>query len=783
MNRFILCSSIVLATSAFAGSPNNSLITPGAGQRGTEIEVVLNGARLVDARSLLFNDPGIEVLSVSEADAGKFKAKLKIAADARLGEYVFRAVTSSGIADTRLFYVTPYAVQKEAEEDKEAPYKVQAVPLGVTVFGQTPGEDQDHYEVELKKGQRLAAEVIGIRLSTQQQYDSHLTINKADGTTLAEMDDGSFTRQDPALSIVAPEDGKYRVIIKEATNSGSGPCNYLLHIGSHPRPTVIYPGGGQAGTEVKVQMLGDAGGAFEQTVKLPAAPDTRLEVIAQKDGASAPQSNFMRVSAFGNVLEAEPNNEIAKGTPAPGPLPLAFNGIIQDKGDVDFFKFTAKKDAEFDFKVHARSLRSPLDSVLSIHNAQGGQLAANDDQGNPDSVQRWKAPADGDYFLAVKDQLGRGGPLFTYRVEAAPVQAGLFAYLPDMVINSSQERRAVPVPKGNRYSTLVRVRRADVGGDVIVDPKDLPAGVTISTTKMDKSVDTIPMIFEAKADAPVAQKTFALLPKLAEPPAGANVVSKVDHRVEVTENGNQRSYYGVDEDTLPIAVTDEVPVMIELHQPKVPLLQNGSMNLNIAVNRKAGADGKPLFNGAVGVQLLYTPPGLGQPGVVTIPEGQNQGAITISAQGNAPLAKWKLCVNGSADLGKGATWISTGLIELEVAPPFVTGTLVRTYIDQASDGTMTMKLEQKTPFEGKAKVALLGLPQGVTAEEREITKDDKDVKFTLKATPEAQVGQHKTVIASFTLIKDGEPMTNTIAGGGILRVDKGTAAPKVADAK
>ena len=780
MKSLSLCTSIVVAASAFAGSPNNNLITPGAGQRGTEIEVVLSGARLMDGRSLLFNEPGIEVLGVSEAEAGKYKAKLKIAPDARLGEYVFRAVTASGIADTRLFYVTPYPVQKEADEDKVDPYKVQSVPLGVTIYGQTPGEDQDHFEVELKKGQRLSAEVVGIRLSTQQQYDSYLTITKADGTAVAEMDDGSFTRQDPALSIITPEDGKYRVIIKEATNSGSGPCNYLLHIGTHPRPVVAYPGGGQAGTELKVQMLGDAGGAFEQTFKLPAAPDSRLDVIAQKDGTSAPQANYLRVSAFGNALEAEPNNEIAKATPAPGPLPLAFNGIIQEKGDVDFFKFTSTKGAVFDFKVHARSLRSPLDSVLSIHDAKGAQLAANDDQGGPDSVQRWTVPADGDYFLAVKDQLGRGGPLFTYRVEVSPVQAGLFAYLPEMVINSSQERRAVPVPKGNRYSTLVRVRRADVGGDVVVDPADLPAGITIAATKMDKSVDTIPMIFEAKADAPATQKTFQLLPKLAEPPAGANVVSKTEHRVEVTENGNQRAYYGVDESTLAIAVTDEVPAIIDLHQPKVPLLQAGSMNLKVAVNRKAGADGKPIYNGAVQIQLLYTPPGLGQPGVVTIPEGQNEGTITISAQGNAPIAKWKTAVNGTVDLGKGPTWISTGLIDLEVAPPFVAGTIVRTYVDQGSEGSMTLKLDQKVPFEGKAKVALLGLPQGVTAEEKEITKDDKEVKFVLKATPDAQVGQHKTVIASFTLIKDGEPMTATIAGGGILRVDKAT---KVADAK
>ena len=46
----------------------------------------------------------------------------------------------------------------------------------------------------------------------------------------------------------------------------------------------------------------------------------------------------------------------------------------------------------------------------------------------------------------------------------------------------------------------------------------------------------------------------------------------------------------------------------------------------------------------------------------------------------------------------------------------------------------------------------------------------------LKATPEAQVGQHKQLFVQFNLIKDGEPMVNSFAGGGILRVDKASVA-------
>ena len=60
----------------------------------------------------------------------------------------------------------------------------------------------------------------------------------------------------------------------------------------------------------------------------------------------------------------------------------------------------------------------------------------------------------------------------------------------------------------------------------------------------------------------------------------------------------------------------------------------------------------------------------------------------------------------------------------------------------------------------------------------EITKDDTEVKFELKATADAQVGQHKQLIAQFTLEKDGETMTNSVARGGILRVDKASVAKK-----
>lgn len=741
---------------------------PAGAQRGGEIEVICGGADLEDARGFLFDEPGFESEILGTPEKSKFRAKIKVGAGVRLGEHNFRVITASGVADVRLFYVTPFPMVAEAA-NKEHPQAAQHIELNTTVYGHTPDDAQRSYEVDLKKGQRLSVEVIGLRLHTQTAYDPYLAISRPDGTPVIEVDDTGFTRQDPVASILAPDDGKYIITVRDSTNSGPGPCQYIMNIGTFARPIAVYPAGGPAGENVKVKLVGDAAGPIEQTVKLPDTESDNFPVFTTQDQPT-PQPNAMRVSFFPNVLEVEPNNDPAHATVVDQEFPVALNGIIDAKDDIDYFKFKAKKDQQFDFTIFARRLNSPLDSVLTIYNDKGAGIASNDDSGGPDSYLRWKAPADGDYFVSVKDQMSRGGLDFVYRLEITPVQPKLTVWLPAVTINQDQDRRAIPVPKGNRYASLVRVKRIDVGGDVQIDPAALPAGVTTSTPVMDKSVDTIPMVFEAAPDAATVAKAFDLNTKLTEPPKDIKVLSQVDHNVDVVENGNQRPYYITHEHNLPIAVIDEIPVKINLVQPKVPLLQTGSMNLKVVAERKND------FKGAISIALLYSPPGIGNAGIQTIKENENEGTVTISANANAPLQKWKVCVVGSADFGKGPVYFSTQLIDVEVTAPLVGGKISRTFVDQGDSTAMTVKIDQTTPFEGKAKLQLLGLPPGATADEQEFTKDDKEVKFTVKADKATPAGQHKQLFCQFTLLKDGEPMTSTFANGGILRVDKATVA-------
>jgi hypothetical protein len=505
-------------------------------------------------------------------------------------------------------------------------------------------------------------------------------------------------------------------------------------------------------------------------VKLPSQPGTLFSFFAN-EGAPAPMPNVLRVEAMPNVIGGQPDHDKAFATVNPAPIPVALNGIIKQKGDTDYFRFTAKKGQAYDVNVYARELRSPLDSVLAIYDVKGNRLALNDDDGNPDSHLRWTAAADADYYLSVTDQLGRGGPLFFYRTEIKPMEPRVAVYLPDMVINSSQERRAVPVPQGNRYATLVRIKRYDTAGGLDFTAADLPAGVKAIAGPLDKAVDTIPMVFEATPEAAPAQAMFTLTAKATEPVKDAPPApSVVEHRVEIIENGNQKAYYGATEDHLPIAVIKAIPVKLTLIEPKAPALQNGSIELKVKVERSGD------FKGPVTLSLLYAPPGIGSAGTTEVKEGETEGKVTLSCSDKALAQKWKVCVVGTANFGTGPVWMSTQLADLDVAPPYVEGKIQRTYVDQGDTSTVTVALDQKTPFEGKATITLQGLPAGVTAEPREITKDDKAVKFEIKATPAATAGQHRALFCQFKLAHEGDEMTGNFARGGVLRVDKATVA-------
>jgi hypothetical protein len=741
---------------------------PAAGQRGAETEVLFRGNNLSDTRTVLFDEPGFEVTKVS-ADKGKFVAKVKVPPTASLGEHRFRVITESGAADLRVFYVTPFPLVgnslAEEAKNKTTEKTPKLIPLNTTVFGRTPGENEEHYAVECKKGERLSIDVVAMQLATQAPYDPEVSIYKPDGSLLQTIGSTPFGRGAPVFSCTVPEDGTYRIAIHDASRSGQGMAQYLMHVGSFARPVAALPMGAAPGIDTSFQLLGDPKGPLTQTAKL-SGPNASFAFLQPAGDPPVPNPLPVRVSELPNVLETAKAATPAEAAGPAAPLPAAFNGRIEQAGEKDFFRFSAKKGEVWDFRVFARSLRSALDSVLELYDAKGNRLALNDDSAGADSYFRWTSPRDDEFVLGIRDQLGRGGSTYSYRIEASKPVPKVKIALPEMTQNNSQDRRAIVIPQGNRFASLVRVKREDWAGGVQIQTPDLPPDIVASAAPIEKAFDTVAMVFESSTASPKESRLVEFTATSLEAPEAPKPLVDVEHKVDIHENGNRRPFYSVLERKLPVVVTAPIPVRIDTELSRATIVRSGQISIKVKVTRSGD------FKGPVELVLLHTPAGLGTAGGTKIPADATEGSLTISANTDAPLRIWKTCIAGYADFGEGNVWFSTGLFELEVIEAPFNGTLVRTSLAQNGTAQMKCKIEPKGGFEGKAKIELLGLPLGVTAKPVEISPEDTLATFELQAAATSPIGLNKQVVVQCTTFKEGTPLVSTCARNGVLRIDR-----------
>ncbi len=757
---------VFLGSASQAASPSLTAIRPVGGQRGTEIEVVLSGARLGDAQEILWHQPGIETLALTKIDDNSVKAKLKIAADCRLGVFDLRLRTATGISEHRTFSVGPYPIVDEVEPNNDFA-KPQTIALGTTVHGVAENEDVDFFIFDAKKGQRISAEVEGIRTGITI-FDPYVAIMDMKRFELASSDDAALTYQDGFASVLAPEDGKYVVQVRESAYAGNGGCLYRLHVGDYPRPSATVPAGGKPGETLAMRFIGDVTGERTNQVTLPSklatyAFDPNVGVFAQDDKGSAPYLNIIRLSPFGNVIEAEPNDGHANATPFVAPL--AMNGVIEKAGDVDYFVFSAKKGQVFDVAGFARRLRSPLDPVVHIAKKNGAYITGSDDGGAvvPDCAFRVTIPDDGEYVIWVHDHLTKGGPDYAYRIEVTPPSAVLSLGVPNEGLGRGTGVIAAAVPKGNRQAILVNASRRDFGGDLAISANNLPPGVEIQADTMAANLGTYPVLLVAKPDAPLSGKLSQITGKPVDtavqiPPSEFTQVA------ELVTGQNQVPFWTRTVEAFGVAVTEECPYQIEIVEPKVPIVRGGSMALKVKAIRKEG------FKAAIAISLPWNPPGISSQGGVVIPEGQNEAVIALNADGGAELKTWKIVVNGSSGVASGPIMVSSQLANLSVAAPFVTLAYLATAVDQGKETDFVVKVQKQADFPGDASVTLIGLPNKAVTDAKTINKDTPEIVFHIKTDPTTPAGNHQNLFCQVIVTQNGEPIVHNL-GSGALRVD------------
>ncbi|WP_422922937.1 PPC domain-containing protein [Singulisphaera sp. PoT] len=774
---FALLAFAIVTPSAMAVSPAIRGISPVGGQRGSEVEVTLTGQRLTDAREILFYQPGIQVTKLAADKDGRVKATLKIDANATVGLHDFRLRTATGVSPLKTFSVGVLKDVGEAEPNNDFA-RPQPIDMNVTVNGIADNEDVDYYVVEAKEGERITAEVEGIRLGLTL-FDPYVAILNAKRFEMGSSDDSALVWQDGLVSIVAPEAGKYVILVRESAYAGNANCLYRLHVGNFPRPTATVPAGGKVGEAVTVRWIGDVLGEKTTSLTLPNSAERDFGLVAQDDRGTAPYPNVFRLSPFGNTIEAEPNDTHARATAfAP---PMALNGVIGAEGDVDLYAFKATKGQTYDVRVFARQVRSPLDSILSISSRDGGAIASNDDNGGPDSYIRFTAPKDGEFVLSVTDHLKKGGPDYAYRVEINPVEPKLVLSTPNESLRRGTGTMAIAVPRGNRQAILVNASRADFGGALTLNASSLPAGVSFETDTMSSSSSLQPVLFTADANAPVGATLATISGKPVD--SKLQIPSEFVSTAELVLGQNNVPFWTRTVESLAVAVTDEAPFTIEIVEPKVPLVRGGTMDLKVVAKRKPG------FTAPIAVSLPWNPPGTASKGGILIPENQNEALIPINANGGAELATWRIVVNGTyfepptgpqpprpaggnnrQGRGAGRLTVSSQLAKLTIAPPYLALNFSAASVEKGNEVDIAVKVNKAKDFHGEAKVTLIGLPNKVTTDVATITKDTTDIVFHLKTDPATPPGETKSLFCQVVITQDGEPILHNI-GSGRLRVD------------
>jgi hypothetical protein len=767
---FVAVLFLCAVVSASAVDPKLHSLTPVGGQLGSEVELNFEGERLQDTEEILAYEPGLKILKLDSVTNVAVKAQLKIEKDCALGEHHFRIRTASGFSELITFFVGPFPVVQEIEPNNDL-QKPQKVELNTTVEGIIASEDVDCFVVEAKKGERLSAEVEGIRLG-RSSIDARLAVYDSKGEQLADVDDTRLAMQDPFVSLVIPADGSYTIQLRDVTYGGSDKSFYHLHIGNYARPTSIFPLGGKIGEEVKFTFYSPATGEFTQVLKLPDEEQEKFGIFANFEGLQTPSANWVRVSPFPNVLAISPNEDREHATITDLPTPLALNGIIAAKHKTNWFRFPVVKGEALEFNVFARRLRSPLDSVIEVFDAAGKSLGSNDDSVGADSTLKITPSETTNYFVKIQDRLGDGGPEFAYRIEVGPAVPRLAVKIPEVARNDTQSRQFIPVPRGNRFATLISVKRANFSSPVHLTMDGLPKGMRMLAEEMTAGMDSMPLVFEADSDAPVAGKLLDLT--AAGTNANGTVSGRFKQEVElVLGQPNNANYYSTTVEKLGVAVTKEVPFKLRVVEPQVPLVQSGSMPLEIVAERDAG------FDEPIEVKMVWNPPGVSSQSEATIAKGATNVFYQLNASAGADTRSWKLALLGHATVEGGKVYVSTQFAPLEVAAPFLKGKIETTWLNPGKSAQLTVNLQQAKPFEGKAKIKLMGLPEKVSTASKEISKDDQEVVFDLQADAGCPATSIKNLFCSVEVPDNGQIITHNIASGGILRI----VPPKKSDAK
>jgi hypothetical protein len=409
--------------------------------------------------------------------------RITLAEDARLGERELRLLSPTGMSNPLFFFVSNMPEFRETEPNDKVPDPVIGDTLPAVINGQIMPGDIDRFSFKARKGTHFVA-AANVRAvipyladAVPGWFQAVLVLYDARNRELAYADAFGF-RQDPMIYYEIPEDGEYTIEIRDSLYRGREDFVYRIALGELPFINGIFPLGGRQGTQVTVQLNG--WNLPVDHVTFTASYDRKrpLRSIAVRKGELVSNRVPFPVDMLPECMEEEPNDGPENAQEVK--LPIIVNGRIDRPGDIDVFRFEGQAHEHVVAEVYARRLGSPLDSLLRLVDANGHEVASNDDfedksaaliTHHADSRIVAVLPASGTYYLRLIDAQHKGGPEYAYRLYIRPPRPDFeLRVVPSSIF--AKAGTSVPI-------TVYALRKDDFAGDIQLQLEDAPPGFTL----------------------------------------------------------------------------------------------------------------------------------------------------------------------------------------------------------------------------------------------------------------------------------------------------------------
>jgi len=521
----------------------------------------------------------------------RMKIRFTVTADASPGVRDFRVATPQGVSTVgQLVIVADGVVQESGDNDKVEGANDVTVPA--TICGVIEkAEDVDYFKFKAEAGMALSFHMRCMRLQDrihdlQKHADPMITLRTANGSTLAAVD--NYFAADPWMTYQFKESGEYLLEIRDVRFQGNTYWQYCVEVSNRPFVSNVYPLGVKRGQEIDLQLVGFGLGE-EPQVKAAIAADQPmgLQWVQVPLGENLSNPAPVVISDLPLMVEtSDPNNETSAAQPIS--IPVGVNGRIESETDIDYYRFDAKKGERYTIEVVARRHQSMLDSHVRILNAEGKQQTLNDDMKigkhtfADSQVENWTVPADGQYFIEVRDLHLRGGPEHVYLLKVHRSQEDF------RIFADTDKTQLTPGTGGVVFVRLER--RNGFAGEVQLQAEGLPKGVEVHCGKIlaGKGVDGC-IILEAAGDATMDISNMTIR-GVAEVKEGEKV-RKLERQAvvyqETYQPGGGRGHWTVDEHALCVGAPGDIRGL-KVSQNEITAKPGESVKIEVEIERFEG---------------------------------------------------------------------------------------------------------------------------------------------------------------------------------------------------